>query len=76
MAASAKNSDMFKLSSKRFVSVKTFRNKTMIDIREYYIEKESGELKPTKKGILLPIDQWSQLKSIIDTIDAKIAATL
>ncbi len=30
----------------------------MVDIREWYQDKDSGDLKPGKKGISLPMAQW------------------
>ena len=35
----------------------------LIDIREYYDDKKSGEEKPGKKGISLNPDQWNALVS-------------
>ena len=37
------------LSAKRFVDVRTFNGKVLVDIREYYTD-DSGERKPGKKG--------------------------
>ena len=37
------------LSAKRFVNVREFRGKVLIDIREYYTD-DAGELKPGKRG--------------------------
>ena len=37
------------LSAKRFVSVRNFQGKQLVDIREYYTD-DSGERKPGKKG--------------------------
>jgi hypothetical protein len=51
------------------VSVSDFRGMTLIDIREYYLEKSSGEFKPGKKGIALTLDQWEHLKKNIERID-------
>ena len=38
------------LSDKRFVSVSNFRGKILVNIREYYDDRETGERKPGKKG--------------------------
>ncbi|XP_035667172.1 activated RNA polymerase II transcriptional coactivator p15-like isoform X2 [Branchiostoma floridae] len=64
-------SDMIQLSNKRYVSVREFKGKCLIDIREYY--DAGGELKPGKKGISLTTDQWRRLKEAVDDIDEKIA---
>ncbi|XP_076339509.1 activated RNA polymerase II transcriptional coactivator p15-like isoform X1 [Tachypleus tridentatus] len=61
---------LFQLSKMRFVSVREFRGKVMVDIREYY--ESDGDLKPGKKGICLNLDQWKALKSHIDNIDEAI----
>ncbi|XP_001177085.1 activated RNA polymerase II transcriptional coactivator p15 [Strongylocentrotus purpuratus] len=64
-------SEMFSLSRQRFVNVREFRGKVLIDIREYY-EKEVGDLLPGKKGISLTVDQWRKLVSQVDDIDSRI----
>jgi hypothetical protein len=39
----------------------TFKEKLLIDIREYYNDKKSGEDKPGSKGIALTLEQWHEL---------------
>lgn len=46
------------LGKMKFVDVREFKGMTLIDIREYYEDKNTGELKPGKKGISLQADQW------------------
>ncbi|XP_038072352.1 activated RNA polymerase II transcriptional coactivator p15-like [Patiria miniata] len=58
---------MYPLSRQRFVNVREFRGKVLIDIREYYTDN-SGELKPGKKGISLTVEQWEKLKDCVDDI--------
>ena len=41
---------MMQISNKRNVSVRTFKGRVMVDIREYYEDSGSGELKPGRKG--------------------------
>ncbi|CAH1253271.1 activated RNA polymerase II transcriptional coactivator p15-like isoform X2 [Branchiostoma lanceolatum] len=65
-------SDMIQLSNKRFISVREFKGKCLIDIREYY--DADGELKPGRKGISLSKDQWQKLKAAMEDIDEKIQA--
>lgn len=60
----------FQLSKNRFASVSEFRGKVMVGIREFY--EVDGELKPGKKGISLPLDQWKKLKESMDDIDEAI----
>uniref|UniRef100_A0A131Z2M9 Activated RNA polymerase II transcriptional coactivator p15 n=1 Tax=Rhipicephalus appendiculatus TaxID=34631 RepID=A0A131Z2M9_RHIAP len=70
--SSGDNEDgMFMLAKKRYVSVREFKGRVMVDIREYY-EDGNGDLKPGKKGICLQLDQWNALKNQIDDIDAAI----
>ncbi|KAH8851573.1 Activated RNA polymerase II transcriptional coactivator p15 [Schistosoma japonicum] len=57
------------LTGKKFACVRDFRGKVFVDIREYYEDKSSGELKPGKKGISLNSEQWEYLKSSIGELD-------
>lgn len=61
------------------MQVKTFKKKTLIDVRKYYSDG-LGAIKPTKKGapscvnpycagISLQVEEWEQLKQNIETID-------
>ncbi|WAR01025.1 KIWI-like protein [Mya arenaria] len=43
----------------------------MVGIREFY--DADGELRPGKKGISLPLDQWRQLKNQMDDIEQAIS---
>jgi hypothetical protein len=62
---------MFDLGNKRYASVREFRGKALIDVREYYLDNK-GELKPGKKGIALSTAQWAELKKKIPEIDRKL----
>lgn len=42
----------------------------LVNIREYY--DAEGELRPTKKGISLKLEEWRALVKQIEAIDAKI----
>ncbi|XP_052101148.1 activated RNA polymerase II transcriptional coactivator p15-like [Mytilus californianus] len=57
----------FQISRNRWVSVSEFRGKVMVGIREFY--EADGELRPGKKGISLPLDQWEKLKNQFDDIN-------
>ncbi|XP_056457855.1 SUB1 regulator of transcription b [Gadus chalcogrammus] len=59
---------MFQIGKMRYVSVRDFKGKTLVDIREYWMNPD-GEMKPGKKGISLNAEQWSQLKEQISDID-------
>ncbi|XP_033634236.1 activated RNA polymerase II transcriptional coactivator p15-like [Asterias rubens] len=59
---------MYPLARQRFVNVREFRGKVLIDIREYYTDN-SGELKPGKKGISLTVEQWEKLKDAMEDVN-------
>ncbi|EAL23468.1 hypothetical protein CNBA1170 [Cryptococcus deneoformans B-3501A] len=68
----AKNDDgeeFFKLSEYRRLTVRTFKGKTLVDIREMYKDKSSGALKPGSKGISLTAEQWEILRNNIQNVD-------
>ncbi|NP_001002505.1 SUB1 regulator of transcription b [Danio rerio] len=68
-AKTEKSSDnMFQIGKLRYVSVRDFKGKVLIDIREYWMD-QAGEMKPGKKGISLNPEQWSQLKEQMSDID-------
>lgn len=48
---------MLQLGKNRSVQVREFRGKTLIDIREYYLDSE-GEKKPGKKGTFAVLTFW------------------
>eukprot|EP01135_Chromosphaera_perkinsii_P001798 Nk52_evm67s210 gene=Nk52_evmTU67s210 len=62
---------VFDLSRTRRITVREFRGKTLVDIREFYTDN-SGELRPGKKGISLPLEQWKELKKLSTDIDAAV----
>lgn len=43
---------LFKIGKMRYVSVRDFKGKVLIDIREYWMDQE-GEMKPGRKGMKL-----------------------
>ncbi|XP_066507262.1 SUB1 regulator of transcription a [Hoplias malabaricus] len=67
-SSNSKNDNMFQIGKMRYVSVRDFKGKVLIDIREYWMDQE-GEMKPGRKGISLNPEQWNQLKEQIDDID-------
>ncbi|XP_076043995.1 single stranded-binding protein c31A [Oratosquilla oratoria] len=60
----------WELERNKRITVREFRGKVLIDIREYY--EGGGELKPGKKGISLSPSQWIKLKSLVDDVDSAI----
>ncbi|XP_043929376.1 activated RNA polymerase II transcriptional coactivator p15 [Protopterus annectens] len=63
-----KDDNMFQIGKMRYVSVREFKGKVLIDIREYWMDKD-GDMKPGKKGISLSPEQWNQLKDQMSDID-------
>lgn len=61
--------DGFKITDDIKVSGKDGR----IDIRKYYSDKDSGELKPTKKGANISADEWASLRACFGKIDEALA---
>ncbi|KFV61678.1 Activated RNA polymerase II transcriptional coactivator p15, partial [Dryobates pubescens] len=62
---------MFQIGKMRYVRVSCFKGKVLVDVREFYTDK-NGEKKPGRKGIALSAEQWNQLKEIIPEIDAAV----
>ena len=53
---------------RRKATVSIFRNKPMVNIREYY--DKDGEEMPGRKGISLPTEQWLKLRDGLDALSA------
>ncbi|KAM3842384.1 activated RNA polymerase II transcriptional coactivator p15-like [Diretmus argenteus] len=66
--------NMFQIGKMKYFSVRDFKGKCLIDIREYWMNQD-GEMKPGKKGISLNPEQWNQLKDHISEIDDAIKRT-
>ena len=56
----------------RLLDVREFKGKLLIDIREFYTDRSSGEKKPGKKGICLNTVEWQHLKQAVNWVDKKI----
>ncbi|XP_037690971.1 activated RNA polymerase II transcriptional coactivator p15-like [Choloepus didactylus] len=67
-SSSGRDDNMFQIGKMRYVSVLDFKEKVLIDIREYWMDPED-EMKPGRTGISLNPEQWSQLKEQISDID-------
>ncbi|OJJ42022.1 hypothetical protein ASPZODRAFT_137565 [Penicilliopsis zonata CBS 506.65] len=62
------NGDIFwEIAKSRRLTLSTFRGQTLLSIREYYT-KDGQEL-PGKKGISLPVDQFSSLVSLLPDVE-------
>ena len=56
------------LGNNRQVTVRDFKGKLYVDIREMYFDKD-GNLKPGKKGICLNMAQWRKLLAVTEDVD-------
>ncbi|KAJ1352283.1 hypothetical protein KIN20_008582 [Parelaphostrongylus tenuis] len=68
----ADGDEMIEIGNMRYVTVRNFRGKALIDIREYYSDKSTGEIRPGKKGISLSREQYQNFKAVLDEIDKKL----
>jgi len=72
-ASSSSSSDeqVLDLGSNKRVTISTYGDgKPKVDMRGYYADKTTGEMKPTQKGISLSKEAWELLKKNIDKIDS------
>lgn len=56
------------LDGKKQVTIRTFNNIKLVDIREFYVDKATQEKRPGKKGISLTEDVWKKLIASKDEI--------
>ena len=47
-----------------------YKEKTYLDIRKYYLEEETEEYKPARKGITIPIELVEEVKTAISDVMA------
>ena len=52
------------LGKNKWVKVRSFKGQTYVDIREYYVDKDTMDTKPGKKGISLNVQQYQKLRVI------------
>ncbi|CAO4374354.1 unnamed protein product [Caenorhabditis nigoni] len=64
--------EMFEIGNLRYATVSKFKGKEYVNIREYYIDKETQKMQPSRKGISLSKAQWANLKDLIPEIDKKL----
>ena len=66
---------MFQLAnSDKYLTVSDWQGATLVHIRTYFNPNQdgSGQMRPTKKGIALMVDEWKALKSYVEYIDAQV----
>lgn len=59
--ASGGKETVIELDKKKQVTVRQFNGVNLVDIREFYIDKDTKEKKPGKKGISLTEESWKLL---------------
>ncbi|QRV83406.1 RNA polymerase II transcriptional coactivator SUB1 [Ceratobasidium sp. AG-Ba] len=64
----AEGNTYFEISGKRRVTIRSFNGMKLVDIREMYTDKSTGELKPGKKGISLAEEQFMGLINVHSAI--------
>ena len=47
------------------ISLTNFKGKDLIDLRVYYRPDDGEEMRPTKKGITISLEKFSELKNAI-----------
>lgn len=66
-------STTFELTNNRRLTVRSFKGKVYVDIREFYLK--DGDWLPGKKGIALSPEQWNSLLEKSDDIGKAIKET-
>jgi len=57
------------LGQNKLLEVSEFKGRLFVNIREWYTDKATGELKPGKKGIALNPLQWDEIKNASKYVD-------
>lgn len=58
------------------IALNEFEGQQLLDIRRYYLDKKTKELKPTKKGISLPFAAATQVLDVLQASRDKVFAWL
>ncbi|KAI4170861.1 MAG: hypothetical protein LQ343_004625 [Gyalolechia ehrenbergii] len=61
------------ISDKRRITIDSFKGNMMVNIREYYEDKNTGNMMPGKKGISLPLAQYSTFLTLLPEIESALA---
>ncbi|XP_065155993.1 RNA polymerase II transcriptional coactivator-like [Atheta coriaria] len=68
--APAGEENSWPLGRNRFVKMVEFKGRNFVNIREYY--SADGDLRPSKRGIMLTLEQWDALKKCVPEVDEAI----
>ena len=69
---SSSNDKVIELDKKKQITVRKFNNVNLVDIREFYVDKDTNEKKPEKKGISLTEDVWLKLVQSVERCSRRI----
>lgn len=58
---SSSDDTVIDLDNKKRITVRKFNGVNLVDIREFYVDKDTDEKKPGKKGISLTEEAWLKL---------------
>ena len=61
------------VTEKIFFSLSEFKGKSYADVRVHY-EDDEGEWKPTKKGVTVAVDRFSEFKEHVHALEAFLAS--
>jgi len=61
--------DLFEITDSIYVEVSEWKGQKRVDIRRWYNDKETGELKRTGKGINLSYDEFLNLVRKMETLE-------
>ena len=67
-ASGATDSIRVNLTGEKYAQTQWYNGKKLLNIRKWYTDKTSGELRPTKQGIVLNPEQWLNLASKAEQI--------
>jgi len=65
------DADSWELGNRKKVTISEFRGTSYVNIREYYEDKETGEEKPGRKGIVLNRRQWDEFYKVVNEVNEK-----
>jgi len=68
-AAASDGEKVFELGDEVRATITNFQNKQGVDLRKFYVDKGSGEVKPTPKGIRFSAEEWQAACSAAVDID-------
>jgi hypothetical protein len=56
-----------------FISFREYKGRKYLDLRIFYQPEDQQEMRPTKKGITIPLELLGELKKALGSCEKKIA---